>query len=215
MKLCKRCNIEKPIECFCKQTKSKDGYHSWCKECNKQYKKENKEAIIQYKILNNQKILNKAKQYYIDNKEIHIKRTSENKRKRKKIDPNFMLRGKISSSVSCYITYKRLTKTNPSIIYLGCSIEFYKQYLESQFLPEMTWENHGEIWEIDHIIPISSFDLTIEENIYIAFNYSNTQPLFKTTEIAESLGYIGYIGNRNKFNKLLQTNPYSNTINIQ
>lgn len=214
MKLCKRCNIEKPIECFCKQTKSKDGYHSWCKECNKQYKKENKEAIIQYKILNNQKILNKAKQYYIDNKEIHIKRTSENKRKRKKIDPNFMLRGKISSSVSCYITYKRLTKTNPSIIYLGCSIEFYKQYLESQFLPEMTWENHGEIWEIDHIIPISSFDLTIEENIYIAFNYSNTQPLFKTTEIAESLGYIGYIGNRNKFNKLLQTNPYSNTINI-
>ena len=214
MKLCKRYNIEKPIECFCKQTKSKDGYHSWCKECNKQYKKENKEAIIQYKILNNQKILNKAKQYYIDNKEIHIKRTSENKRKRKKIDPNFMLRGKISSSVSCYITYKRLTKTNPSIIYLGCSIEFYKQYLESQFLPEMTWENHGEIWEIDHIIPISSFDLTIEENIYIAFNYSNTQPLFKTTEIAESLGYIGYIGNRNKFNKLLQTNPYSNTINI-
>ena len=71
MKLCKRCNIEKPIECFCKQTKSKDGYHSWCKECNKQYKKENKEAIIQYKILNNQKILNYAKQYYIDNKEQH------------------------------------------------------------------------------------------------------------------------------------------------
>ena len=25
MKLCKRCNIEKPIEYFCKQTKSKDG----------------------------------------------------------------------------------------------------------------------------------------------------------------------------------------------
>ena len=67
----------------------------------------------------------------------------------------------------------------------------------------MNWKNHGKIWEVDHITPLSKFDLTIEENIYKAFNYRNTQPLFKTTVIAESFGYKGYIGNRNKSNKII------------
>jgi hypothetical protein len=34
------------------------------------------------------------------------------------------------------------------------------------------------------------------------FNYNNLQPLFKTTQIAESFGYINNIGNRNKNNKI-------------
>jgi hypothetical protein len=62
----------------------------------------------------------------------------------------------------------------------------------------MTWSNHGEIWEIDHIKPCSSFNLADIEQQKQCFHYSNTQPLFKTTEIAESLGYENEIGNRNK-----------------
>jgi hypothetical protein len=71
------------------------------------------------------------------------------------------------------------------------------------FLQNMSWENYGAVWEIDHKIPLSSFNLTQEENIYEAFKYQNTQPLFKTTEIAESFGYVDQIGNRNKSNKLI------------
>jgi hypothetical protein len=67
----------------------------------------------------------------------------------------------------------------------------------------MTWGNYGIIWEIDHKIPLSSFDLIQEENIPKAFSYLNTQPLFKTTEIAKSFGYEDQIGNRNKSNKLI------------
>jgi hypothetical protein len=81
---------------------------------------------------------------------------------------------------------------------LGSTIEECRLYLESQFKPEMTWENHGEVWEIDHIIPCSSFDLTDTEQQKQCFHYSNTQPLFKTTSIAESFGYKNEIGNRNK-----------------
>ncbi len=50
-------------------------------------------------------------------------------------------------------------KTGSAIQALGCSIEFLKQYLEAQFHPGMTWENHGT-WHIDHIKPLASFDLT-------------------------------------------------------
>ena len=66
----------------------------------------------------------------------------------------------------------------------------------------MTWENHGEVWEIDHINPCASFDLTDIKQQKQCFHYTNLQPLFKTTEIAKSFGYNDQIGNRNK-NKYL------------
>ena len=69
---------------------------------------------------------------------------------------------------------------------MGCTVQEYRNNLESQFKPEMTWENHGKIWEIDHIIPLSLFNLTKEEEQKRGFHHSNTQPLFKTTKIAKS-----------------------------
>jgi len=73
--------------------------------------------------------------------------------------------------------------------------------LEQRFKLEMTWENHGILWEIDHIKACSNFDLTKLEEQKQCFHYTNLQPLFKTTEIAEQHGYTNEIGNRNKGNK--------------
>jgi hypothetical protein len=66
----------------------------------------------------------------------------------------------------------------------------------------MNWDNHKIIWEIDHIKPISLFNLTNLEEQKQCFHYTNMQPLFKTTEIAKSFNYVE-IGNRNKSNKYL------------
>jgi hypothetical protein len=88
---------------------------------------------------------------------------------------------------------------------LGCDINEYKQHIENQFYPEFTWENHGDVWEIDHIIPCASFDLTKIEEQQKCFHYSNQQPLFKTTNIAKSFGYNNTIGNRNKGKQQLKT----------
>ena len=46
-------------------------------------------------------------------------------------------------------------KSTSSINLLGCYLDFYKRYLEKQFKPDMTWENYGTYWEVDHIIPLS------------------------------------------------------------
>ena len=37
----------------------------------------------------------------------------------------------------------------------------------------MNWDNYKIVWEIDHIIEVSKFDLTIEDNQYKCFNYKD------------------------------------------
>lgn len=64
----------------------------------------------------------------------------------------------------------------------------------------MNWNNWGQIWEIDHKLSCSNFNLSKLGEQKKCFNYKNTQPLFKTTKIAKDLGY-DEIGNRNKYNK--------------
>ena len=44
---------------------------------------------------------------------------------------------------------------------LGCTMKELKEHLEKQFKSGMTWENYGFYgWHVDHILPLSSFDLT-------------------------------------------------------
>jgi hypothetical protein len=107
-----------------------------------------------------------------------------------------LLRKRINSSL------KNNSKSNSTKTLLGCTVQECRLHLEKQFKPEMTWCNHGKIWEIDHIKPCASFDLIKEEEQKKCFHFLNLQPLFKTTEIAESFGYQNEIGNRNKSNKV-------------
>ena len=40
--------------------------------------------------------------------------------------------------------------------------------------PNYNLENHGKEWHIDHVIPLSKFDLDNKEELDIAFNWRNT-----------------------------------------
>jgi hypothetical protein len=51
-------------------------------------------------------------------------------------------------------------------------------YLESKFLPGMTWQNHGKMWHVDHIIPCAAFDFTKPREVQKCFALSNLQPLW-------------------------------------
>ena len=61
---------------------------------------------------------------------------------------------------------------------LGTTYKGLKEHLEKQFKEGMSWENYGFYgWHIDHILPLSSFDLTKAEEQKKAFHYTNLQPL--------------------------------------
>ncbi len=63
---------------------------------------------------------------------------------------------------------------------IGCSPHALGIFLESQFTPEMSWENYGSYWEVDHKLPLARFDLTNLEQQRLAFHFENLQPLEKT-----------------------------------
>jgi hypothetical protein len=50
------------------------------------------------------------------------------------------------------------------------------------FSPGMNWANYGA-WHLDHIVPISSFDLTDREHFVRACHYTNYQPLWSTDNL--------------------------------
>lgn len=66
----------------------------------------------------------------------------------------------------------------------GISIERFKAYIESKFMEGMSWSNHGK-WQFDHIVPLSSFDFSKEEDQKRASHYTNVQPLWAKDNMAK------------------------------
>lgn len=69
---------------------------------------------------------------------------------------------------------------------IGCTIEQLCRHLEAKFKRGMTWDNHGDGWHIDHIIPMAMFDLTDESQLLAASHYTNMQPMWAAENLAKS-----------------------------
>lgn len=101
---------------------------------------------------------------------------------RKKLNVSFKLATNLRTRVSQLI---KKNKCGSAVSDLGCSVDELKIYLENLFYFDnktgeiMTWDNYGYYgWHIDHIIPLSSFDLTNREQFLKACHYTNLQPLW-------------------------------------
>ena len=67
---------------------------------------------------------------------------------------------------------------------LGCKSGDFRAYIESKFQPGMTWENYGYYgWHIDHIKPLSRFNLLDPIQYAEACHYTNLQPLWALDNI--------------------------------
>lgn len=89
--------------------------------------------------------------------------------------------------------HDEILRCEKPIEYLGCTIEEYKKYLEEKFIPPMSWENYGEVWQIDHIVPIKYQEPTLEQ-VEERLHYSNTQPLWNSDNAVKSNRYISLAG---------------------
>jgi 5-methylcytosine-specific restriction endonuclease McrA len=60
--------------------------------------------------------------------------------------------------------------------YIGCNIPYLREWFEYNFTGEMNWDNYGSYWSIDHVIPVSKFNLTNEDEKLKCWNWSNLVP---------------------------------------
>lgn len=164
MKTCTKCKLIKKLEDFCKHRITKDGLSLMCRECSKTWYKNNKDKHAAWGRANFQKnkehVKAKRKEQYRSDISFRIQCLLRNRL-------NKLIRGKI--------------KNGSAVKDLGCSIEEFKFHLEKQFLSGMNWSNYGigkDKWNIDHIIPISKFDLSDRNQFIKANNYNNLQPMW-------------------------------------
>jgi len=94
-----------------------------------------------------------------------------------KNDPHHRVRRNVSKSVWEALSGKK--KSKPTFEALGYTKEDLVEHLESQFDENMTWDNYGSYWHIDHIYPQSRlpYDSMEHPNFLKCWDLSNLRPL--------------------------------------
>lgn len=188
-KTCSTCKEEKLVEGFCISRRAKDGYKSQCKVCEKVYREVNKHVVRarnkRYYDANREQEIVRARTWQLTNPEkvkayrqrLDVKARSSQSSMRY-VREN--LNGRIAARLRTRLVNAlqgRVRSSISSVSDLGMPIEQFKLYLEKQFTPEMTWENYGSYWHIDHIMQLNRFDLTDPYQCAMACHYTNLRPL--------------------------------------
>jgi len=164
---------------------ARKNYYELNKDKIKEYQAENKEKIreykheydIKYNKLHKEENAARCKEYQAIHREEIRQYKNEYQDNRRKTDPLFKLACNLRKRIRAAI--KQNNKTGSAVKDLGCTIEFLKKYIESKFYGDMTWDNWGTVWELDHIVPLFKFDLMDKKQFKRAVNYKNLQPLTK------------------------------------
>jgi hypothetical protein len=155
-----------------------------CKDCEKKCGREYRQSEIgkdksNIWLENNREKMKELQANWFQNNKSYVQ---EKNNKRIATDPRYKFivnqRRRISLAIK--------NKQKKTIDYLGCNSEEYLRWIMSQFNGIFTLENHGKEWHIDHVIPISNFNLENEDEQLIAFNWRNTMPLSVTENLSKN-----------------------------
>jgi hypothetical protein len=206
MKLkCNKCKIEKPltIEFFKKGKTNKYGFAPQCKLCLNAYQKahrtKNKTTVNAKRQEHYKKIPDKVRTWDQKSKANRKKRMQndseyaafirkqnlDRRNKRFKNEPSYKIGHALRTRIRKVL--KNSKKVGSAVKYLGCSLNELKHRIESLWQPGMTWENYTiDGWHIDHIKPLSSFNLEDLEQFKQACHYTNLQPLWAKDNLSKS-----------------------------
>jgi len=189
-KQCGMCEIIKPINNFRKYTDRVEAFSKTCKSCLNEKDKKRKKNLRQKRLetfmvkcekCEEEKPLKnfaKLKKFY--KKKIcnscYPKFLTEQKtewcKKESQTNINYRLKKSLASRLRTV-----LIKNDSTMNYIGCNIQYLREWFEYNFTDEMNWDNYGSFWSIDHIIPVCKFDLTEEEQKLKCWNWSNLMPV--------------------------------------
>lgn len=169
-KVCSRCKKRKRLEGFFSDKKSRDGKQSQCKACKneqiKAYYASPEGSKRKWSTLNPDKAKARA-----------IRRYRENK-----VSCN------VSRMIRKSLGHGKRGRMWESVV--GFTLKELQEHLERQFQLGMSWDNYGE-WHIDHIRPVSSFDIdSVDCDAFReCWSLSNLQPLWAHENISKGNRY--------------------------
>jgi len=159
-KTCKKCKEEKCVSEYAVCRRNTDGLQYQCKSCRSAY------------YFKNKKRLNRASVKY--------------QAERMRTDPAFrlskLLRGRL------YTALDGGYKESSTMDLLGCTLDELKEHIASQFTGSMRWGDRSS-FHLDHIIPLSAFDLNDPMQLSYAMNWRNHQPLTKEDNLRKADKY--------------------------
>jgi len=209
-KHCSKCKTAKPFEAFNKCSAKKHGLQQTCRQCEKAYLQSRRKdpAFIQdrmQKAINHGKLqraqesvqqreqrLQRGRQWYQKHKqqqsEYRKKYTKERPEMFRAITPEQKIAARCrAANRNAFKATKFLKSSTKQLLGIQCWTEA-RRHLEALFQPGMTWSNM-HLWHIDHIKPISSFNLNDPVQVRECFNLKNLQPLWAVDNIKKSNKY--------------------------
>ncbi len=171
-KRCSTCKVAKDFSMFCRCATNRDGYQFSCKACKNQFASKwtraNPDKMRGYRATT------RTKTSYQEHRRQYNRDYERNK---KATDAVYRLKCNLRTRFIQAV--KNGSKGGSAVSALGCSVVEFKAKMEALFQPGMTWENWGKVgWHLDHVIPLSAFDLTDPSQVAKACHYSNLRPLW-------------------------------------
>lgn len=167
-KKCLSCGEVKRLTEYHKARGGTLGVSGSCKACRVNDSKN-------YYSKNSEKIKARTKKYISENKpKIQLARRKRSK-VRRKTDFKYKVKRNLRNRLWYALKHKMWKKSSSFSKYIG--LENYDDlmvYLKSKFSGDMTVENYGEVWEIDHLIPLDSAENI--EHLYKLSHYTNLIP---------------------------------------
>src|SRR4030095_12622555 len=59
--------------------------------------------------------------------------------------------------------------------YFGLDVENIRKWFEMQFDVATKWSDFGKKWQFDHIVPVTFFDFSSEEDLKLCWNFTNVR----------------------------------------
>lgn len=163
-----------------KESRNKQNSDSYYRNWDKR-----RETATREYAANTEEILEKNKKWKDENpewveayEEGYLPRRRELRKLRRAMDPNERIKDACRTRIGYILKKFGVPKFDHTFELIGCTPDFFKSFLEAQFSEGMSWDNYGD-WEIDHVIPVSKFTLTDQQQRRNAFHYSNCKPLWK------------------------------------
>lgn len=128
-------------------------------------------------------ILNEQKRVYVAaNRQKVTDRQNEWAKRKLREDALFALKKRLRSLMSNAFRSVKVQKSACTEAILGCTFEQFKNHVERQFQPGMSWANRTD-WHLDHVVPLAT--AITEEDVVRLNHFTNYRPLWAADNIAK------------------------------